>query len=212
RHPELGQPLDGLVGAAAGLGQPDGHGGCGHGLDLVHQLEAAGDDAGVEGTPAGGDLASIADLHAQHLLEVTAVARAEEGDASRDRRGEEAVRMAGHGTTSSDAQPSATTRSTPPTVSSPRRPETRSRGGRSGRRSSVRRRPSSRFAIHSGAGGSGSVRTSAWTTSSATPFRSAFSAVAPTASGSRSKHASGPKPSLAAAIASTPEPQPRSSA
>ena len=66
----------------------------------------------------------------------------------------------------------------PPSVCDSSRPETSSSGGRSVRTSRRSSRSSCRFAIQSGASGSGSDSTSRRSTSNQTPFRAAFSALA----------------------------------
>src|SRR5436189_563540 len=67
------------------------------------------------------------------------------------------------------------------------------------------------FATPTSVFGSGSTRASARRKSSSTPFAAAFASAATIACGSQSSPTIGAKPSFAAAIASTPEPQPTSS-
>ena len=211
---ELGELLDRLVGAAAGLGQPDGHGRCGHDVDLLHQLEAAGGRRG-RGRPARR-------RRPRKYRRRACAARAPGGGGrgapstatpAGDRVGEEAVGVAGHGRHQLRR---------PPVGADALAAADRLR------RQAAPRRGSARAGRAARAGGAGA------------PARGSRSRAAPAAAdrparrprprrarrrfGRRSRPSrrrragrgrsscSGPNPSLAAAIASTPEPQPRSSA
>ena len=213
-HAELGQLLDRVVGAPARLGEPHGHGRCGHDGDLLQELEASGGDAGTVRASAGGDLASIADPQAQHLLQVAAVALAEDRDPVGDRGREEPVGVAGHGRTqlgrpAVDHHPLAAAHRL--RVEQARRQDHAAAGRAARAAAAAGRARGSRS--RAAPAGSGSASTSAWRPQRA---RRRFGPRSrrprrPRADRCRSA-ATTSKPSFAAAIESTPDPQPRSSA